>query len=459
MNLKVHSKLAWAAVYLLVLGAGAAVASSFWAAPIVVIVAGTVCFLSYLSPYIGWALYVFAIMANGLVVSAPFGTLRPEMLALPILILVCLKLRIVNCGVRGILYLPIGLCFFATLWLSITALSSAATAPESLRSLWITLQIVLAFITYALIANNAQKQQLIKTGSLVLGAIAALSLAGYFASKFLGVSRTVAPGVADDGRLIGFSFEVNIFAAQCIGWLALICVSQAALGRWLIPITSVLFVSCLLSGTRAAWVALVILAAVVGRRWLSESRILQICVALLGLLAFVGYLSSYASTASSTDDIAWRISNILNTSQGTGGYRLDIYETAISDITSLHRFLFGSGANSFSQYHLMDSTNVGTPYLSSVWPAVLYDSGVVGLIAFIAVMVLCVRRFELGLKSAIVPLVLLICATTTNITWFAFFWIILGLVATQKQVTVDDLAKPVSRQIYHPFKNSDWRVS
>ena len=419
-----------ASVYLVALIIGAASASSYWIFTLATIATLSLLAFCSVNRNFAWGVYFFAVTANGLVANAGFGTLRPELLALPVLAIVIFQERSRN-GRFGRKYTTQPVVLASALWLSITVLSSAFVAPEQLRSLWICLQIVAAVGTYYVLSNSALKDEFFRTGSVIISTIAALSISMYAASRIFGLSIPIEYGVAADGRLIGLSFEINIFAAQCVGWLALIYANQGPRLRYHYTTVSVLVVAVLLSGTRAAWIALAVIACLTIAQSFKRGKATQSLLLSFTVLLGILYVAFRGGSTRSEDDFAWRLSNIFNVSQGTGAYRIDIYTMALADLDSTTRWLFGSGANSFSQYHAIDATGTGAPYLSSIWAAVLYDSGIVGFVAFAGLIVACIHRFANRWSGLVVPATLLICSTTTNIVWFAFTWVYIALVAVR----------------------------
>lgn len=431
-------RVAFLFTYIGVLFIGAVLASEFWLLPVVGVVAIVLLTVCVINRVFAWVVYFFAITANGLVFTAGFGTLRPELLALPVLLIIVLQERTrTGSGGHTSQYRP--LVFASVVWLSVTLLSSAFVAPERLRSLWICLQIVAAVGTYFALSGSGRKEQFIRIGSAILTLVALLSILCYLLTRFAGINLPFVYGVAADGRLIGLSFEVNVFAAQCVGWLAVLFANRAVHVKFLYPIIAILSVAIMLGGTRAAWVALALLAfltLVESFRVGNLSHSLFLCGAAVSAFS---YVLLTGGDAENTDDFAWRVSNILNVSQGTGAYRIDIYTLALSDINTLSRWLFGSGANSFSQYHAIDATGTGAPYLSSVWAAVLYDSGLLGFLAFIALICGCVLRSSGRRVALVIPFTLLLCATTTNIVWFAFTWVYIALIPIEIEDEVRDV--------------------
>jgi len=215
-----------------------------------------------------------------------------------------------------------------------------------------------------------------------------------------------------------------------VGWLAVASRWWGSLPRTVRFLNLVLGVAVILAGTRAAWIALAVLIAVVGLE--SSSRSLKwiwgLAAGVVGLLVL---LPSLSQTIEDKNSLAWRLGNLLSTDEGTGAYRAGIYETALSDIDTIGRAIAGSGMNSFSQFHLLDPTGVSASYLSSIWIAVYYDTGIIGFILFFGLLVSIVISRKNLRDGVIVLTVLLICASATNLVWFQYPWIYLGLLSTR----------------------------
>lgn len=379
-------------------------------------------------PSFAWVCYFLSISMTGAVLNIGPALVRAEMLVLPLLLICVIRIRS-GAEIPGIISrlsprtLSLAVAYFA--WASIT---TAINAPMPLPSFWILLQILTGFLGFAsLRVSDEEKLRMIRSGSFVLGTIAGLSLLSWLSRTYLGIPSGLTPGVAGDGRLIGFSFETNIFASQCVGWVALCSRWWRALGRWTRIANVLLCFSVILAGTRAAWIALLFVLALSGFESARNSYkwILGIIAgagaALLTLPAFL------QDGVSDRNSLAWRLGNIFSTGEGTGAYRAGIYETAIADIDSLGRLLVGSGINSFSQFHLLDPTGVSASYLSSIWFAVLYDTGIVGLILFFGLIASVVYSCRHRRDGIIVAGSLLICASATNLIWFQYPWIYLAL--------------------------------
>lgn len=396
--------------------------------PLVMILA-LIVIISINRPGLAWACYFISVSATGIVFEAGPALIRVEMLAIPLLVLCVARLRKPGAAYTDARVLSVRTSLLALAYFIWASLTTILNAPLPVPSLWILLQILTGFLAFACLrVTDEDKAKMITTGSYILGLIAGLSLLSWCARTYFGLPAALAPGVAADGRLIGFSFETNIFASQCVGWVAVCSRWWPEMNRRVRLANVVLCVSIVLAGTRAAWIALVILLAVVGletaRRSLMWfwSSILTAGIA----LAFVPMMPGEIADKNS---LAWRVGNLFSTDEGTGAYRASIYETALSDIDSFARAIFGSGINSFSQFHLLDPTGVSASYLSSIWIAVLYDTGIVGFLLFFGLIGSIILSGRSRKDRVVVAGVLLVCATATNLIWFQYPWVYLALLA------------------------------
>jgi len=427
--------------------AGVLVSSS--AAPFLLIglAAAIVLAIAISSVRASWAMYFVAISLSGMSVAAGPTSIRPETLAIPLLFLACA--RSWPGTAKSWRDANVATYFVAAIFSVLAISSSALAAPQPAPSLWIALQLMLGIAAY-LIVNPVEeaKRSMVLIGTAVVGGIAAISLLSYVGRMFVGLPVEVTPGVALDNRLIGFSLETNLFASQSVGWLAVMFCWRKSLPTWSKWMAAVITLAVLASGTRAAWIALVvILAAIVWTNW-RRSRYFIPVTSIAGVLFAVVITSSFANyDPNDKTSLQWRLLHLLDTDSGTGAYRANIYETAISDIDTPVRWLFGTGMNSYSQFHLLDATGVTSAYLSSIWYELLYDVGLIGLAVFVTLMIVIWRR---GHPAGLVLLVtLLLCATSTNLFWLTFPWISLALIpgrktALRENSSPDELRSPAS---------------
>ena len=371
-----------------------------------------------------WVLYFAAVSCSGFSFAVGGADVRIEYLGLPLLGLMLWRER---SGSRSRVNLTALIVVSLTVFGLVGFFSALYVAPEPPRSLWVLTQVILGVGVYLLLSRSrVDKAALITQASAVMGVIASVSLAS-LALVLAGLPTTSVLGVAPDRRLLGLSFEPNIFACQCAVWLIVLYVYRGRLGwtaRCSIP---VLLLAVAFAGTRSAWLAVALLGAVILWRRLRQHPLGLAALALAAGAGLVAWPLLVREAASDTESLAWRLVNILNTRVGTGAYRVDIYTTALDDIEDHNRWVFGAGMNAFSQFHLRDATGVGEAYLSSVWYALLYDVGLVGGAAVLVILMAVVWRSGPRLDSALVVAALLVCASSTNNLWFQFPWVYMAL--------------------------------
>lgn len=380
---------------------------------------------------LAWALYFLSICLTGVTTSVGSATVRPEHFGLALLFIVSARAW-PSLDHSTPKLIPVATLVISGAFVALAVVTSAANAPDPLKSIWIALQIALGIVAYfALTKSSASRLDMVKIGTVVIGCIAALSVVSYLGRTYLGLPASLTPGVAADSRLIGFSFETNIFATQCVGWLAVMYCWRQSLSRSSLWGAGILVLAVALAGTRSAWIGLGILIVVmVATKWRRSPAFIPIiaATAAVSLLAVALLPAPTGGAVESSNSLSWRLGHLLDTQSGTGAYRADIFKTALADIDTLARWLFGSGLNSFSQFHERDTTNTGRPYLSSVWYAMLYDVGLVGLVLFVVLLVVMAFRNHRRLDAFIVLSILLVCSSATNSFWMTFTWIYLALI-------------------------------
>lgn len=393
------------------------------------------------------------IFANGY--SARFegaGTIRPEVLIALLAILFLLTIRdpsshaIARSGHAQQLAAESDssisiTVWFAWAWIGSVTFSSVMFAPESLRSIWVTGQMAASVLLYTVVVRLPEEYRiaLVRSGTLILGGISTISIASWAVYESGWLVHSQLLGVAKDGRLIGLALEVNVFSAQAVCWLMLMYCTREYLNKRIYVLSSLtITIAAVLGATRAAWIALLLATVffiIIGRGRLVRKW----SIAGLALALSAAAIVTAEQGVKDKSSFAWRLENLLNSDSGTGAYRLDIYRAAIGDMSnSVARIVFGSGANSFSQFHLVDPTNTGSAYLSSIWLAVPYDAGMLGT-CFLLIF-FCTRVFSSGdrLGGGLVVVTVLICSSTTNIIWLGFTWLVLGLIPIRR--TKQDLS-------------------
>ncbi|UKA48937.1 O-antigen ligase family protein [Arthrobacter sp. FW305-123] len=375
-----------------------------------------------------WTIVFAGATANGISIDLGFLAVRPEHLSLAVFVIMLYHMRkdIASAESRKsrlpVIFLGSGFVF----WAAIVSLSSPAPAA----SLWIVLQYalgILCLIPFA--ALGAQKDKLVKAGTFVFASVTLVSLVSYI-GRAIGLNFTF--GVSQvSGRIQGFSFEPNIFASQAVVWLGVLYFWRRSLSRLDQFAATVIVVGVLFAGTRSAWLALVAIVALgvlnVLRRGSARSVFVGGAIGVVGVATpFV--ISTLASAGILGSEITYRLNNLLESDSGTGAYRIDNFEVAFSDLHTWDSWWTGLGANSFSQYHTMDSTGTGPAYLGSLWITLVYDSGFIGLALFCGLLIAIWRLSERRAESLAVFVAIAICAAFTNFLWFQYAWLSLAMV-------------------------------
>jgi hypothetical protein len=315
--------------------------------------------------------------------------------------------------------IPPSIKTFAGLWLAVGLASSLVVALSSSASLSSGIQLGLAMVGFVIAWSVPMA-----TGKKVLythrtfGWLSLVSLLFYLNS--------------DQTRLVGFAFEPNILGSMTATWLALVFVALPTVRSsfrlqdafWCLCI----LVTCLATVTRAAWLILAILvfAAVMDRLRHRPAAIFMLVGILLGGIVFA---SAIATGDWPPESWQWRAQHVLETSSGTGGYRLATWDQALVDIqTRQSGFFWGTGFNSYSQFHTLDATGVDVAYLSSLWIGIVYDTGVLGAFLALSLFVAIASQMKGTLIRASVLLVSIAFAgMITNLVWFTFPWVFVAL--------------------------------
>ncbi|WP_378147686.1 O-antigen ligase family protein [Cnuibacter sp. UC19_7] len=406
------------------------IAAIFWGGvtvPIALLLLGGVFAAALRWPLFAWAAYLIAINVNGLIVVAGGVSIKPEIVGL-LLLLLALRKNSPSSRLSQPARVGGGAVVVALLLLLSLFLASVLRAPESDKSLWIWIQFSMSVVAFLMIAHQrAIDPRFIRIGNVVVGAICLVSLTG-FVGALVGVVPPGTMGVGPDMRLIGFSIETNIFAAQVVSWLAVVWCVRVRPSRWERALLIVMVLAVLLAGTRSAWLAgAVLLAAMLGSHFRRSMWSLLISSVLLVLAATTPAVIGVIAAGSPPDSLAWRLNNLMSFDTGTGAYRVNIYDTAWAEIVTWPRWLVGSGMNSYSQFHPIDATNQYAEYLGNVWLALLYDGGVIAALLFVVLLIITIRSAALPGRSAVTIAAVLLCSTATNIIWFQFAWVAIGL--------------------------------
>ena len=335
-------------------------------------------------------------------------------------------------------------------WFLLNLISSVTAAPEKSRSVKAVALLVVGslglLLPRRLVIGQAAREAIDPIIKMLLVAIAAegtYGVAAWLAHVF-GSTVSISPNQAT-GHLIAYGtlWEPNVFGA--------VCAAGAIAWAWLGPRyfrfawlgLALCLAGTLVSFTRAAWAAVAVMLAVSFFGQLRERANTRQIV--IGCLA-AGAFAVAAFAAEKTTDY-YVVVQVTGTNgqphqlQPTRGFfsnlgnaidvlgRLDQIKIGGNDIKK--HVLLGNGTASYGERHLV----AGQPeHIANLELAVLYDTGVVGLLMFlgfvVAVGYAAWRRrgdpYVAGLGMA--AIVIFIANAATETTELMFTWLIVGLV-------------------------------
>jgi hypothetical protein len=323
---------------------------------------------------------------------------------------------------------------FLILWVSIALFSSGFLAKDSARSFWVAYQISIGVIIFVRLSNSSLTNVVLVEGKRVILFFLELHAIIFLLTPV----RNFLPNTffSLDQRFIGLTYEANVLAGIATFWIAIEFVKsdKHQFGFK----TRIDLAVCLLlifaSGTRAAFIATMLIAIVILIERVKSQKYLSLIVSFYGLCLFLTSLITLNLFRILTDSqtLLSRISSAFDFNAETLLYRIKVYEIAISDIreSEIIYKIFGRGLNSFSQVHQIDISRVEDAYLSNLPLAIMYDSGILGLICFtLFIAILISATLRVDRTSIAFWLVLIIATSTTNMFWFSFLWLFMTLIS------------------------------
>lgn len=373
------------------------------------------------------ALLVLAATMNGLSVTVGPAGLRIEAFALAAVgVAVLLDAVHRREGVLGRVG-PVALGALGAWW-TLSLLSSVFVALEPVRSLFMLLNLTVGVLAFLAVAVYPSLHgDLVRWGTVVLAVVSGVSLLWLFLGP-PGSILVADPQGGELSRVRGLSLEPNLMGGLCAAWLGVMYYWREQLSPALRSAAVPIGLALVFTNTRAAWVAF----AVVFAFWLltRQARFARSPhVIPLYLLGAVLLVSRAAGVDTVEGSLLWKLQNVFDFSTGNGLYRIESWRIALADLRTLRDHLFGLGVNSYSQHHPLDLTRVTEGYLGNVWLGWYYDSGLLGLVAFLVFLVVTVLRNPDWVDSVPAHLAVAIGATSTNSFWMVFPWIAIALVS------------------------------
>jgi hypothetical protein len=317
------------------------------------------------------------------------------------------------------------------LWVFSNVFSSLYFAITPRRSLWIFSQMLTGLLVLLILSKMRNKTILVDAANRSIFPLLVFYTFTYFIYIF-GLN-VFSNQISDTGRLTGFSFEANILGSQAAIWLGVLYQYRPQLVRWKNSTYVALIIVIISTGTRAAIFSVLTLFAFHLFSLIRNGRLYGIMFTIF----FTSIILFFASTSlnlvfyAAFENNLGRVGQLFDLNSGTGNYRLQVYEIAVDEIRTSRGIskAFGNGTNSFSQFHPIDISKVEEGYLSNAWLASIYDTGFVGFTVFMLMGLSFYRATKAAnFGSLSIWLPIIFCASTTNMLWFAYVWVSLGLV-------------------------------
>lgn len=323
----------------------------------------------------------------------------------------------------------------AAAWLLLELLASIVRSPDKLNSAFLLVNLMVGVAVYVVVAATTQrvKLTLITVGTWVLSSVSTVSIVTLV---LLPSNRVLLsnPSIGSTPLISGLASEPNLWAQICVAWVALLIVYRRQTTPLLLWLLVPILTSAILTNTRAAWITLVPILAVVV--YINRRNYKRLAVG-AGLLVIAAAITIPFIVAGRDvrGSVGWKVFNLLNGGTGTGAFRLQTDQVALNDLRSPLDWLFGLGTNSFGQRHPTNILGSADGYLANLWSGLIYDSGLLGLLAFLTLVFFIMARSSLRAFAWLPVVVVLFCATFTNPMWLVFPWFIFGLLPVETRST------------------------
>jgi hypothetical protein len=310
-------------------------------------------------------------------------------------------------------------------FLIVNIFSSTYYALNPLQSFWMLAQICNGILVFYLIKRANYKEVLFSIASQTSFIVVFFYII-YSTFFFLKIIDDFLGMFNESSRFHGLSFESNILASQALFWIFVEILYKAK------PLRNIaiyfLIIVILLSQTRAAILCLVILIFTEVLRSASKAPVglIQLILVFSAILFLATTNIDQISKQHDENSFYGRILRLFDLNSGTALYRQRVIDIAIEDIRNsrVQIQILGNGVNSFKQHHEIDISKVESAYIGSLWIQILYDSGFIGLILFITFFFNLIRVNTARIFIAKTFYVsVFICASLTNMIWFAYLWV------------------------------------
>lgn len=368
-------------------------------------------------PYVGYVLLVLASMLTHYRFAAGIGHWRPEQLVSVFAVFAYARLR----GYRR-LFVFDRVTWAFIVWVIINGVASMF-APQWFQSEKIVAWLVTDVMIFIFVREVVRQYG-------VYNAFIPFWIGGLLALSW-GIGERFLDPTAHQGRAMGTMEEPDVFGTFAVVLMIFgLGLSQRNYGPVILQKTRYLgivisFAAALLSGTRSSLAGLMgalVVAALLEANWRKKLAPWAMGGGAAIIVAVgIGVVSSRFARIADASTLSYRVIRVRIALRGF--------------LNSWQHVLLGHGTNAYGQFHLtFNGTSWVPDYLPVQLVTVLYDTGVMGAIAFSVLVIFFVhalfvhrREHPIVFGSLYAAMAMFVAYQATNGIWFGFTWIVLAL--------------------------------
>lgn len=336
------------------------------------------------------------------------------------------------------------------IWVSIGLVSTILNSPDVVSSLrivaWQASALCLGVVSATYLRSEAARQRVLQVFLISTALVTVAGLLAYLAGFSYNGLLSEVEVFSSSRRLSGVAPEPNLFGSQCMAAF-LLSITYPLRFRFLGSIQLILLIGIGASFTRAVWIAsllaLLYISLPLGRGASVTAAIPASLrprrrTALRTLVAFaVAVGIATIAVPAARDEASQRLKSLVELDDGTGAYRQETWRTAMGDLAESNAWALGLGVNTFGQRHENPYDASKPAYLGNSVVVQLYETGVVGLTAFLAGLIGLAWRARLRRPATALVLAALVAGVGTSALWFGFLWIPYWFLATYPGAHID----------------------
>lgn len=374
-------------------------------------------------------LLLFCLGLSGLKLDVGPVSVLPEHLAIAVLTLHLIRSKLNSKAVQSSSTL-LSAAFLLTAWFAIAITTSIVAAPLPAQSLKLCMWLAIGFYGLILVyKSDRSAESWARDSAGVAIAYASICIVGWITEQIAGSASLFAERDYNNGfiRAKGLMLEPNILASFL---LMSLCVSLAFASKIKPSMLVMQFATSgfliFVSLTRVSWPIYALLATIFYLRHASfRTWYFTAVSAVTAVFVFPRVGPTLGLGSEFVDTLQQRFTDLFDTSSGTGRSRSYSADNALEIIRNTGWWI-GRGVNAYPQTEINETASNGQDYLSFWWLALIYDTGLIGALLFVGALVLVALR--LGRRGILITLTIVLVSITTNPLWYAYPWVLLGIV-------------------------------